>query len=65
MYQLITSVKFCLSIDNLPRDELWICGDVVEDFFGVGARYARIIYCSNNRKPEKPPQNERVSEALL
>jgi hypothetical protein len=31
----------------------------------VGAHYARIIHCSNNRKPEEPPQNERVNEALL
>jgi hypothetical protein len=31
----------------------------------VGAHHARIIYCSNNRKPEESPQNERVNEALL
>ena len=49
---------------SLLRDELWICGDAVEDFFNVGARYARVIYRSNNRKPEEPPQNERVNEAL-
>jgi len=30
-----------------------------------GGHYARLIYRSNNRKPEKPPQNERVNEALL
>ena len=29
-----------------------------------GAHYTRVINRSNNRKPEKPPQNERVSEAL-
>ena len=43
---------------SLLRDELWICGDAVEDFFGVGAHHARIIYCSNNRKPKESPQNE-------
>jgi hypothetical protein len=37
----------------------------MKDFPDAGARYARVIYRSNNRKPEKPPQNERVSEALL
>ena len=47
---------------SLLRDELWICGDAVEDFFNVGANYARIFYCSNNRKLEEPPQNVRVRE---
>jgi len=45
-------------LSSLLRDELWICGDAVEDFFGVGAHHARIIYCSNNRKPKESPQNE-------
>jgi hypothetical protein len=26
----------------------------------VGAHHARIIYCSNNRKPEESPQNESM-----
>jgi hypothetical protein len=65
MYQLIKFVKLYLSIDNLSREELWICGDAVEDFSGVGARYARVIYRSNNRKPAEPPQNEQVNEAFL
>jgi hypothetical protein len=64
MYQLIKFVKLYLSIDNLPREELWICGDAVEDFSGVGAHHARTIYRSNNRKPEEPPQNERVNQGL-
>ena len=50
---------------SLLRDELWICGDALEDFPGVGAHHARLIYRSNNREPEEPPQNERVNEALL
>jgi hypothetical protein len=50
---------------SLLRDELWICGDAVEDFFGVGAHYARIIHCSNNRKFKESPQNEQVNGALL
>ena len=65
MYQLIKFVKLYLSIDNLSREELWIWGDAVEDFSGVGAHYARVIYRSNSRKPEESPQNERVNEALL
>ena len=30
-----------------------------------GARYARVIYRSSNRKPEESPRNERVNEALF
>jgi len=30
-----------------------------------GAHYARVIYRSNNPKPEELPQDERVNEALL
>ena len=41
--------------EPLLRDELWICRDAVEDFFGMGAYYARIIYYSNNRKPKESP----------
>jgi hypothetical protein len=43
---------------SLLRDELWICSDAVEDFAGVGVHHARIIYCSDSRKPEESPQNE-------
>jgi len=43
---------------SLLRDELWICSDAVEDFFGLGADHARIIYCANNRKYKKSPQDE-------
>ena len=48
--------------ESLLRDELWICGDALEDFSNVGAHYARAIYRSNSRKPEEPPHNERVRE---
>ena len=51
--------------ESLLRHELWICGDAMEDFFGVGTHHAWIIHCSNNHKPEEPPQNERVNGALL
>ena len=37
----------------------------MKDFPDAGARYARVIYRSNNRKLKEPPQNERVNRALL
>ena len=45
-------------LDPLLRDELWICGDAVEDFFGMGAHHARPFHCSNNRELKESPQNE-------
>jgi len=45
-------------LSSILRDELWICGDAVEDFFGVGTHHARIVCCSNNRKHKESSQND-------
>jgi hypothetical protein len=37
-----------------------ISGDTLEDFPGVGAHHARIIYRSNNRKPEESPRKQEA-----
>jgi len=45
-------------LDPLLRHELWICGDAMEDFFGVGTHHAWPFHYSNNREPKESPQNE-------
>jgi hypothetical protein len=43
---------------SLLRDELWICGDAMENLFGVGAHHAWPFYYPNCRKLKKSPQNK-------
>jgi hypothetical protein len=38
---------------SLLRDELWIYGDAVENFFGVGTHHAQPSYYPDNRKPKE------------
>ena len=44
-------------LDPLLRDELWICGDAMEDFLGLGAHHAMPFCCADNRKRKKSPQD--------
>ena len=46
----------CSLLRSLLRDELWICGDAMDNFFGVGTHHARPFYYPNNRKPTNPSQ---------
>jgi hypothetical protein len=43
--------------ESLLRDELWICGDALEDFLGLGTRHAWPFHYSNNRELEESPQH--------
>ena len=43
---------------SLLRDELWICGDAMENLFGVGAHHARFFCCPDHHEFEESPQNE-------
>jgi hypothetical protein len=49
-------------LNPLLRDELWIRGDAVENFFGLGAHHARPLYYTNNCKPKESPQNQWISQ---
>jgi hypothetical protein len=51
-------------LSSLLRDELWICGYAVENFFGVGTHHARPFYCPNYGKLKKSPQNEWMKHYL-
>jgi hypothetical protein len=42
---------------SLLRNELWICGDAMENFFGVGTRHAIPFYYPDNREPKESPQD--------
>jgi hypothetical protein len=44
-------------LGSLLRDELWICGDAVEDFLGLGTRHAMPFCDADNRKRKKSPQD--------
>jgi len=43
---------------SLLRDELRICGNAVENLFGMGNRYALSFYHPDNHELEESPQNE-------
>jgi len=49
-------------LGSLLRDELWIRGDAVENFFGMGTCHARSFYYPNNRKLKESPQNQWISQ---
>lgn len=46
----------------LLRDELRICGNAVENFFGMGTYHARSFYYPNNRKLKKSPETQWISQ---
>jgi hypothetical protein len=48
---------------TLLRDELWVCGDAMENLFGLGSRYARSFYYPINYKFDKSPQAKRIEWA--
>jgi hypothetical protein len=43
-------------LGSLLRDELWIRGDAVENFFGMGTCHARSFYYPNSRKLKESPK---------
>jgi len=49
---------------SLLRDELWICGDAVENFFGVGTHHGWPFHYPNNHKPKESPQNKWMKHLL-
>ena len=49
---------------SLLRDELWVCGDAVENFFGVGTHHAGSFYYPDNHEFEESPQNECMKHLL-
>ena len=49
---------------SLLRDELWICGDTVEDFFGMGTNYARSFHYPDNRQPMESPEDQQIRKRV-